>query len=267
MSRTPLLLRLAVAAAALAAAPSALACGASGYTYAGLASPTRSHGVAAKVTAIGAPSVQNGHVAGWVGVGGPKQGPKGSDEWLQVGFSGFNGTSESSLYFEVTRPGAPSSYHQIESGLPWGTSRRLAVLEMAMRPNWWRVWVNGASVGRPVHLPGSHGAWRGVATAESWGGGTVACNNFGYRFDRIAVAQHPGGSWRTLTSALPIRSGGFRFKRASASSFVATSGTLLRPARTVASAVSRKAVPAATAHPAAPAPAGPALSVDPAEAG
>jgi hypothetical protein len=258
------LLLAAVAAASLAAVPSAFACGSSGYTYAGLASATRSHGVSAKVTAIGAPSVQKGHVAGWVGVGGPKQGPNGSDEWIQVGFSGFTGTSASSLYYEVARPGMPTSYHEIEAGLPWGTSRRLAVLEMAKSPNMWRVWVNGRAVSRPVHLPGSHGAWRGIATAESWGGGSFSCNRFAYRFDRIAVAQRAGGSWRTLSSALPILSSGFRFDRPSASSFVAVSGTVLRPTRTVATAAISARATSPAAAPSAPAPSSPAPSAAPA---
>src|SRR3954447_8171146 len=105
-----LLTRAAVVAAVLAAAPAALGCGSSGYTYAGLASADRTHGVAAKITALGAPGVQNGHVAGWVGVGGPKQGPNGADEWIQVGLSGFQGSADSSLYYEVTRAGGAPTY-------------------------------------------------------------------------------------------------------------------------------------------------------------
>src|SRR5258708_30695493 len=89
---TPLGLRRFVLAlitvgAALAAAPYALACGSSGYTYAGLASATNIDGVGATLTAIGAPSVKNGHVAGWVGLGGPHEGPNGRDEWIQVGLN------------------------------------------------------------------------------------------------------------------------------------------------------------------------------------
>ena len=85
MSRRITILLLAAAAVlGLAAAPHASACGSSGYTYAGLASAGRAHGVAANITALGAPGVQNGHVAGWVGVGGPKPGaaPTNGSRWV-----------------------------------------------------------------------------------------------------------------------------------------------------------------------------------------
>jgi len=120
------LIALFVLAATLAAASGAFACTSTGYTYAGLASPQRTHGVGAVITAIGVPSVSgaNGHVAGWVGVGGPKEGPNGSDEWIQVGFSGFKGHSTSDLYFEVNRAGVGPAYHEVETNLPAGTTRR-----------------------------------------------------------------------------------------------------------------------------------------------
>jgi hypothetical protein len=223
------LIGLLVAGVALAVAGGALACGSSGYTYAGLASPAKTYGVGARVTAIGAPSVSgaNGHVAGWVGVGGPKQGPNGRDEWIQVGFSGFRGSASSDLYFEVTRAGSAPTYHEVESNLPPGTTRRLAVLELGDRPNWWRVWVDGRAVSDAIFLPGSHGTWPGVATAESWSDSkSGACNAFGYRFDDIVVAQEAGGAWRTLSNALPIRSGVNKLLRPSSSSFEALAGNV-----------------------------------------
>lgn len=184
----------------------------------------------ARVTAIGAPVVRGaGHVAGWVGVGGPRQGPHGTDEWIQIGFSGFAGSYLSSLYYEVSRPGSAPRYVEIERGLEPGASRRVAVLEMAERPNWWRVWVDGRAASRPILLPSSHGLWRAVATAESWSAGRSACNGFGYRFDRIVVAQQAGGGWRALAGGLPIRTGPYRVVRPASASFVAISGKLLLP--------------------------------------
>jgi hypothetical protein len=207
--------------------PSAFACTSSGYTYAGLASPSKAHGVGARLTAIGGARVSNGHVAGWVGVGGPGQGPAGEDEWIQVGFSGFEGSPNSDLYYEVTRPGSGPQYIEVDHDLPPGTSRQLAVLEVAGHPNAWRVWVDGKPVSKAIYLPGSHGTWRGIATAESWSTSkTVACNAFGYRFEDIQVAQQPGGSWRTLSNALPIRTGVNKLVRPSAGSFEAISGPL-----------------------------------------
>jgi hypothetical protein len=222
---------LAAVAGALAAAPYALACGSSGYTYAGLASTVDTHGVGARLTAIGAPSVKNGHVAGWVGVGGPKQGPHGRDEWIQVGFNGFQGSTDSNLYYEVNRAGSAPRYVEVESNLPQGTSRRVAVLELGSHKNWWRVWVDGRPVSKAIYLPASDGAWQGIATAESWGGaGRPVCNGFGYRFDDIKIAPQAGGAWRTLAHALPIQTGGYQLLRPSTSSFEAISGRLLKPA-------------------------------------
>ena len=216
-----------LAAAALWAVPAAFACSSSGYTYAGLASSGKTHGVGARLTAIGGTHVANGHVAGWVGVGGPGEGPGGKDEWIQVGFSGFEGSPNSDLYYEVTRAGSGPQYFEVEHDLPPGTSRRLAVLEVAGQPSAWRIWVDGKPVSKAIYLPQSHGTWRGIATAESWSTSkTVACNAFGYRFEDIQVAQQPGGAWRTLSNALPIRTGVNKLVRPSAASFEAISGPL-----------------------------------------
>src|SRR5207245_10002938 len=87
-------------AAVLLGASRALACGTSaGYSYAGVASPSPAFGITASVTPVGAFDVLAGHVAGWVGVGGPRKGPNGSDEWLQVGFSGFPSLTGNDLHY------------------------------------------------------------------------------------------------------------------------------------------------------------------------
>src|SRR6184192_2277547 len=139
------------------------ACGSSGYAYAGVGSTSRAYGISTRLQATTAPQVLNGHVAGWVGVGGPGSGPNGTDEWLQVGFSAFPGSSSSSLYYEVARPSATPLYHEIDSGLPVGTTRKIAVMELSGRRGWWRVFVDDRAVGDPVFLPGSHGAWKPLA--------------------------------------------------------------------------------------------------------
>ena len=225
------LLTVAVAAAALVAAGAgaspALACGSGGgYSYAGVAAPSRAFGIAASVTPVGAFNVRAGHVAGWVGVGGPGEGPNGSDEWLQVGFSGFPSVDGNDLYYELTLPNGQPTYHQVASGLPVGKPARFAVLEMHNRPNWWRVWVNGSPASGPIHLPESHGRWAPIATAESWDGGTGgACNGFLYRFDRVSIAHAPGGGWHPLGSALDISSVSARVRHGSSNaSFMAAEG-------------------------------------------
>jgi hypothetical protein len=212
-----------------AAAPAAHACGSSGYSYAGISSRDRVSGVSTALTALAAPAVQNGHVAGWVGVGGPGLGPHGSSEWIQVGYSGFPGLRVGSLYYEVALPGRSPRYYEVASNIHQGSRHRVAVLEIGHRHGWWRVWVDGRAVSRPYRLPGSHGAWRGIATAENWGGGTRACNLYSYRFERISVARHAGGTWNRLNAVYRIQGGGNRLLLASSSSFVARTSTLPRP--------------------------------------
>jgi hypothetical protein len=216
---------LAVTVAASSSAPAAPAqsrsC-ADGYTYAGRSSATRAHGVGATLTALSKPEVADGHVAAWVGVGGVGQGPNGSDAWIQVGLSAFPG-SESSLYYEVTRPGATPRYVELKSGIRSGTRFRVAVLEMSSRPNHWRVWLNGKPASAPVELPGSSGRWRPIATAESWAGTGPACNRFSYRFEGVRVAAANGGSWRSFVGGQTFLDSGYRLVDRGSSTFVATS--------------------------------------------
>jgi hypothetical protein len=243
----------------LFAAPAAhAACGAAGYSYAGVASRASVSGVGATLTSLASPAVQNGHVAGWVGVGGAGLGPHGTSEWIQVGYSGFPGISVGSLYYEIALPGRAPQYHEVLSNVSAGATHRVAVLEIARHRGWWRVWVDGRRASRPYHLPGSDG-WRGVATAENWGGGVRACNAFAYRFHRVVVTRQPGGSWHPLRIVYRMRQGDNHISGDS-SNFVVRTTTLpkKRPAPAT-SAVSR--TPAAT--PAAVAPAAPAPAADP----
>jgi hypothetical protein len=222
--RLLLLLALALGAAS-AAAPAAPAhstgvC-AGGYTYAGRLSATRAHGIRATLTALSSPEVAAGHVAAWVGVGGVGQGPNGADSWIQIGLSAFPG-SESRLYYEVTRPGAPPTYFELSSQVATGEPLDVAVLEMSQRPDHWRVWLNGRPVSDPVELPGSNGRWRPIVTAESWAGMGSLCNRFDYRFDDVRVASATGGSWRSFVGGHTFLDSGYRLLDRGTSSFVAT---------------------------------------------
>jgi len=222
-----LLVSAALVGAAFVWASSALACGNGGYTYAGVASPSRAFGIGAVITPLPAFNVMSGHVAGWVGVGGPRQGPNGTDEWLQVGFSGFPSLVGSDLYYELTLPNGAPTYHQVAADLPFGHSARVAVLEMHSRPNYWRVWVNGSPASQPIHMPASHGRWAPIATAESWDGGSGgSCNGFLYRFHRVSIARAPGGGWRSLVGGYAITDATTRLARSTrrSSSFLAAEG-------------------------------------------
>jgi hypothetical protein len=199
-----LLAGLAGASASGTASAGPVACGADvagngGYTYAGHQATRLGHGVRATISELRNPQVVSGHVAGWVGVGGPGQGPNSTDEWIQVGIASVPG-APSFLYAEITRPGRAPLFKLVEDMVPVGESRDVAVLEMSRRPEWWQVWVDGNPVTKPVHLPGSSERWAPIATAESWNGGKVACNGFSFRFEKVAVSHGRGGSWFAFAS-------------------------------------------------------------------
>jgi hypothetical protein len=172
---------------------------AGGYSYAGHQAVYRGHGVRATITAMRALTVEAGHVAGWVGVGGPGQGANGGDEWIQAGIAALRGM-DPVIYTEITREGVAPEFVLLEEGVAIGRSHKIAVLEMAGRPNWWRVWVDGQAATKPVALRGSSGRWAPIATAESWNADRPACNSFGFRFERVSVSYGGGGSWRPFVS-------------------------------------------------------------------
>ena len=200
----------------------AIACGWDGYSYAGVESVRRSHGIAATISVSADSVVRAGHVAGWVGVGGYGEAAGGADAWLQVGLSRFAGSSSTQLYYEVARPGREPEYHLLRSLVGWRERHRVAVLE-TRRAGWWRVWVDGVPASEPIAMPGSHNRWRPVATGESWDGGTDVCNSFGYRFDKLSIATRAGGGWQRLTQYRLVQAPGFRIRR-SLAGFLATSG-------------------------------------------
>ena len=223
--KTPRLLLATAAVAALALAGSvatASACGQNGYSYAGLGAPVTGSGISAIITPLGPFSIANGHVAGWVGVGGPGMGPHGTDEWLQIGLSGFPGLY-SDIYYEVARPGHYPAYHEVMANPPSGVPYRFAVLED--RPNVWRVWLNGKPVSPSIYLPQSHGQFMPIATAEAWDGGTGgACNNFLYSFQKVKIAHKPRGLFHSFTGGYKIKSAKATMQR-SGTTFIAAEGT------------------------------------------
>lgn len=171
----------------------------SGYTYAGLRANTNANGIRATITALRAPRVASGHVAGWIGVGGPGQGQNGADAWLQAGIASTSDRRRF-VYAEVTRPGAAPRLIRV-TGLEVGASHRIAVLELPGRPGFWRASVDARPATPPIFLPGSTGRWAPIATAESWGGGQPVCNDFAFRFERVAVLRRGEGGWTTFEAS------------------------------------------------------------------
>lgn len=198
-------------------APAALAC-TRGYSYAGLYSPSKASGVAATLTMLEEPSVPSGHVAAWVGVGGPGLGPHGEDEWLQVGLASFAGSTEGHLYYELTQPGREPQYTELASGIQPGDRQRVALLELPFAHDNWVV-VSSAGVAGPFYLPRSHRAWEPIATAESYSEG-AACNRYAYRFGGVQLARE-NGSWHALRHGLKLEDPGLRLSRHGGSTFSA----------------------------------------------
>jgi hypothetical protein len=213
--------RLALLVAALAAlsAPAAFACG-RGYSYAGVYSPRTASGVAATLSMLDEPSVAAGHVAAWVGVGGPGLGPNGTDEWLQIGLASFPGSPEGHLYYELARPGRTPRYTELAAEIAPGERLRVAVLELPFARDTWIVASNAGFAG-PFYLPRSHHAWAPIATAESWDAGGSRCNRYAYRFGGVQLANRDG-SWRALRHGRGLQDPGWRLRRTATSTFSAT---------------------------------------------
>jgi hypothetical protein len=215
-----------LAAACAAALPSRAAtagCGVDSYSYAGVSSISARYGVGAQITTVRRPSVLKGHVAAWVGVGGSGLGPNSTDEWLQVGISAKPG-EDPALYYEVALPNQTARYVMLKGHLPLGRAYDVSVLESQSHPGSWRVWVNGTKMTKPIYLPGSHGAWRPIATAESWNGDVSGtCNTFAFRFGQVRVAAKPGGSWQPLDGRV-LANVGYRVEHQSNGALLAVGG-------------------------------------------
>ena len=90
------------------------------------------------------PTVISGHVAGWIGVGGPDQGANGQTLWLQVGVASIPDML-TMVYAEITRGGQDPVFVPLVQNVQVGESHKVAVLEMSGRPNWWRLWLDVSS--------------------------------------------------------------------------------------------------------------------------
>lgn len=179
-------------------------------------------GIEATVTSTAAPAVPTGHVAAWIGVGGPGAGPSGADEWLQVGLSSLGGGSIR-LYYEVVAPGAARRYVDLGAGVV-GRPVRVGVFEVPAHPSSWRVWIAGRPVSPPLQLPASDQQLDPVATAESWrpSAAPAACNTFDYRFHRVQVVRRRGGPLSSFVTAWTLQRSPYTVVRR-ADGFVASS--------------------------------------------
>lgn len=176
----------------------------SGYSYAGVQNPSAAYGVSASLSLVNLPSVASGHVAAWVGVGGAGLGPGGSDVWLQVGIARDAGGADE-LYYEVKRPGDEHAQYVSLGPAYLRDAHKVAVVERRGMRDSWQVFVDGSRVGPAYTLPGSHGKFQPVATAESWDGGQRSCNGYAFDFSELAVATQPGRAWQPFQLARVLR--------------------------------------------------------------
>jgi hypothetical protein len=227
LRRSALTAALSLAAAGLfvfnaAAATSTSSCTPNPYAYAGLIGNQNAGGVKATITAASAPQVASGHVAGWVGVGGPGQGAGGQDAWIQIGINSLPGTGNT-IYAEAWIPGHGQAYKelgQVEAGQPV----KVAVLEVRGRPGWWQATMDGNPVTKAVYLPGSHNNWQPMVISESWNGGQGMCNKFAYRFAEVQMVGGSGG-WKPIRDASALTDPGYRITNRTAAGFSAGSAS------------------------------------------
>lgn len=215
---------LAASSAEGGAAESA-SCGIQAYSYAGLQASRAAHGVAATLVSTAAPLISDGHVGGWIGVGGTSAGPGGVAEWLQTGLAAFAGSQAMEMYYEVTVPGAQPRYVELRSAVAPGVANHFEIVEMIHRKSWWRVWVDGKPVSPPIHLPDSDGTWYPQAVAENWNGGADACNAYAYQFTNVNLAEANGGNWQPMQIGYEFHDPGYEVVPISSvpRTFVATS--------------------------------------------
>lgn len=199
-------------------------CGAGEFAYAGFQADTTAHGVRTTIAPLSVPNVEDGHVAGWIGVGGVDASPGGKAEWLQTGLASFSPYNTIYLYYEVTIAGR-TTYHEIKTDVKPGEKHDLALLEVRGHNSTWRVWVDGKPVSPAIRLPKSHDNWYPQALAENWNGGTGTCNSYAYRFTNVRLAHANGGAWKTLKERSLFEDPGYQVVQTSRipSTFVATS--------------------------------------------
>ena len=197
----------------------------SDYSYAGVQGRQIASGVSAALTPVETPTVTDGHVGGWIGVGGADAGPGGAAEWLQVGLATFEQDRTSRLYYEVKVTGKEAKYVQLDSSVAPNETHRLAVVEVAGRTSWWRVRVDGRPASPAIHLPGSHGTWFPQALGESWNDGSGSCNAYSYRFSKVMLDAVNGGGWKPLERSSSVQDTGYKVVQTSSvpRSFVAAS--------------------------------------------
>jgi hypothetical protein len=105
----------------------------------------------------------------------------------------------------------------------------VAVEESPTRANWWSVWIDGKQRTADFFLPGSHDAWKPIATSESWDGGSPACNAFLFRFSDVLSRTAASATWSPMASEV-IDAPGYHVEARTLAGFTAVGGKAIENA-------------------------------------
>jgi hypothetical protein len=191
------------------------------YDYAGVQNVRPAAGIRTVLTNIREPDVTAGHVAGWVGVGGPGKGPNGTDEWLQIGYVGLPQGQPGQIYYEVTQPHVSPQYHTVQATLAPGAKNLITVSEVS--PDTWQASVDNTPVTPPIALPGSDGRFPPQATGETWNAGSATCNVYGYSLGSVTIEGKVGGTWKNGKAGFRFHDSQQQLHKTSSNSFTARS--------------------------------------------
>jgi polysaccharide lyase-like protein len=191
-------------------------CGKPGYSYAGLLGAQPVHGISASISAPLTPTVQSGDVAGWIGVGRARvSGKRGS---IRAGLLSSSGSSPQ-LFYEVRRYTTGEWKRFLGPEVAPGETHGISIRENPRVRGYWRVWIDGRIVSGPIKLRRQLYGKYVLATAESWDGGTPACNQFAFRFGAVRARQ--SGPWRRLATRGVLQDPGYAVVRPAPATFVA----------------------------------------------
>ena len=184
---------------------SAKACGADEFAYAGFQADSTAHGVRTTIAPLSVPTVDDGHVAGWIGVGGVDAGPGGKAEWLQTGLASFSPYNTIYLYYEVTIAGKSRS---TTSSRPTSSRARSTISRCSRCAAATRGGASGSTASRSARRSTSRGATTTGTRRRSPRTGTAArapATRTRTASPNVRLAHANGGAWQTLKERLDLR--------------------------------------------------------------
>lgn len=149
-------------------------------------------GAGATLSIVSAPQ-DTSSVAAWVGIA---PGLRSSQRvWLRVGMrAGASGAVR--IYTEVKRSGRAPHRRTLRLAVAAGERHRLAVRRVPGRPGWWRAFVDGRAVSRPISFSRQKAFWRPIAAVDG-----NACARFELALGELRKLAD-NGRWVALRGAV-----------------------------------------------------------------